>query len=176
MKFLKVFLVCFLFFSFVEAKRGAGPYLGVGYGESRLNSDGYYELKDDKTDILTFYGGAYINRYLSVEFDFYDISSYETTLNTQISYKIYDIATLVHYPFYNDIFDVYAKFGAGVITRKTNGFNFVFGAGFSYRYNEILSFKIGYDYFDFGVDIDDDKVSDKKFGISSIYIGLEVQF
>ncbi len=176
MRFFKVILVVFIFFSFGYAKRGAGPYLGVGYGKSKFYANSYYDFKDDTSNILTIYGGAYINKYLSVELNYYKPGSYTTKANKEVKYTITDISTLAHYPFYHDKFDIYGKFGAGIISTSKSGFDFVFGAGVSYRYNEIFSFKIGYDYFDFGLDVNGDGSSDYKFKIGSLYGGFEVQF
>jgi len=74
---MKYILVLVLFLSTVYADRDGGPYLGIGYGLSKYSSDGLYKnLKEDKANAVNFYGGAYINKHLSVELGFANFTSY----------------------------------------------------------------------------------------------------
>jgi len=68
------------------------------------------------------------------------------------------------------------KFGAGTVTLFDNGYTLVYGAGTAYRFNERYALRVAYDYFDFGVDQNDDTVADKKLKVGYIYAAFEVQF
>ncbi len=180
---MKYILVLVLMLSCVSADREGGPYVGVGYGQQKYSDDGLYTtLKEDKSESLSFYAGAYMNKYFSVEINYVDVSPYTAVLNSnEIKLDLYavTVASVIHYPFYDDMFDTYIKFGVGDLReRKANakGFTFVYGLGGSFRVSELLSLKVAYEVYPFGYDINGDNISDYNQNIKYLYSALEFQF
>ena len=183
---MKYILVLVLILSSLSADRDGGPYIGVGYGVSQFNDDGVYSaFKNDKSDASSFYLGAYINKHLSVEYNYADFTAYGKTegykVNDTDSLKFYfkNISTLAHYAFFDDTWDFYTKLGVGEVTQgklDIEGFSFVLGIGTSIRVSEMISFKIAYDRYSFGYDSDNDNSSDYDLSIDYIYTALEFQF
>ena len=180
---MRVFLALLFFVSMACADRDGGPYLGFGYGVSEFNDDGLYgKLKEERANSYTIYGGAYINKHLSVEFGYtsfnsFDSSAYETESEQMIKMKIMAISTLAHYAFFNDKLDFYAKFGVGEMRMPDTakeGFSFVAGGGSAWRFNKMLSFKVAYDFYDFGYSATD--ATAYSMQIQYVYGAFEVQF
>jgi len=172
-------------FSSVYADRGAGPYISVGYGVSTLDDNGFYnnlKKNDSYSTNVTF--GAYINKYLSVEFNYTDSTAFGTSKAYEydkgnLSFFALDVSTLAHYAFFDDILDFYAKFGVGEIhqdNKEIKGFTFVYGLGTSLRLNDTVSIKLAVDMFDYGYDANKDGSSDYDFNINYVYTALEFQF
>jgi len=187
MRYLLVFLV--LYTSLV-ASRDGGPYLGFGYGISQYDDNQYYSnIEETNAKSSTFYAGAYINKYLSVElshvsFDAQGLSDGFLVTNSSsaeelINFSATTISTLAHYPFFDDKIDTYLRFGAGEMGSNIageSGFTLVYGVGIAYRFNDMFETKIAYDSYQFGLDTNNDKSSDYKMQLNYLYMAIEVQF
>jgi opacity protein-like surface antigen len=160
------------------ADRDGGPYLGIGYGVSEFGTnDIYTDLKEDKSNAFMIYGGAAINKHLSVELGYVGFGSYTLANDTELEANIITVTTLVQYPFYEDMFSIYAKVGVGQVDLSTlndTGFSYVAGGGLSYRYNEYLGVKAGYEYYPF--DYEDTLGATHSMKIEYVYGAFEVQF
>jgi len=170
----------------------SGPYLGIGYGA------GFYEPGSRVAEVsnepynVRFTAGAYINENLSVELNIaefggaqlgYNLSSYRSQNSTSLSieeesFRVFSVSTLAHYPFYNDTFDVFGRFGAGTIGLRTtapiddtntDSPVLVFGGGASWRVTPMLSVIAGYDHYTF-------QMLSADATLGSAYISFEVQF
>lgn len=181
---MKIILSILLFCSVLLADRDGGPYIGFGYGLSQFDDDGIYkQLKEDESTSMTIYGGAYINKYLSVELAYVNItagSAYKaldaTNAEKELSFSSLNVSTLVHYAFFNDILDFYGKFGVGDMNADgvgSAGFTMLYGAGVGVRFSEMLSMKVAYDRY-----VTDYEKSDAKheMHVDFIYTAIEVQF
>jgi len=183
MKYIVIFL---LILTALQADRDGGPYLGLGLGVSKVNTDGLYdEMVRDTSKGLTFYAGAYINRHLSVEvayvsFDSWHLDDGFKASNTQeIGAGAISVSTMAHYAFFDDALDFYLKFGlANMSFNVTNdsGFGMVYGGAVAYRLNEIYSIKLAYDMYRFDYDNTNDSVADYQMRLEYLYTGLEIQF
>lgn len=178
---MKYVLILVLFLSSLYADRDGGPYIGIGYGVSQYDSDGIYDtLKEDTSKSITVYGGAYINKYFSVELGHVNFASSEGYIldNKQtLEFSLFSVSTLVHYPVWDDKLDFYAKFGAGEINYANgSGFTFVFGIGTAVRFNDYLSLKFAYDKYPFGYDTTSNNSADNEMNINYIYSAIEIQF
>lgn len=180
---MKIFLVLAFLITLLSADREGGPYLGYGYGVSEYDDDGMYDqLIEDNAKASFIYGGAYINKHLSVEIGYVNIKNFnfkvqQDSKDLNIGYTLYNVSTLVHYAVFDDIWDFYAKFGAGFVkSLGEEGSNFIYGVGTSLRLSEILSIKVAYDIYDFGYDKTSNGSSDYNMRISYPYIGMEIQF
>ena len=187
---MKLVLIFLLFFTSLFASRDGGPYLGLGYGISQYYDNGFNDkIKDDLSQTLSLYAGAYINQHLSVELGYTDFDADgqgsgflvvdNSAIKKNISFSAITISTLAHYAFYDDTIDFYVRFGAGEITQNSltgEGFTMIYGAGVSYRFNEYVSVKLALDTYQFGYDENSDKSSDYRMGLDNLYIAIEVQF
>ncbi len=173
---MRFVLIVLLLLGVAEAKRGAGPYIGGGYGTSNLKDGGYYDLQESISDGYILYAGAYINDYLSVEFEYIDDLNYERQNGETITHKFIDINTQAHYPFWEKRIDLYAKFGAGYVYLNDSGHTLLYGAGVAYRINEMYAVRVGYNYFDFGLDDTKDGTVDEKMAVGIFFGSFEVQF
>lgn len=169
-----------------------GPYLGLGYGL------GYYDPGSRLIDVKTqpqnvrLYGGAYINENLSVELGLveyggaqmgYDLTNFQAKLSNngtdvEESFRAVTVSTLAHYPFYHNTFDLFGRFGAGsmgrrstenVIDSQRDTATLVFGGGVTWRIVDNFSFVMGYDHYTFRVDTIDTT-------LDSTYFAFEIQF
>ena len=175
---MKFILILAIFLTMLWADRDGGPYVGVGYGVSKYNSDGLYEeLKSDTSASTTIYVGAYINKYFSVELGHANFGSWEVDDSSSVSYSALSVSTLVHYAFFDDILDFYAKFGVGEINVSgisAGGFTFTYGGGVGVRFNEWLSMKVAYDRYTF--EQSDSLTGNYNMNIDYLYSALEFQF
>jgi len=193
---MRYVLVLVLILSSLYADRDGGPYIGLGYGTSTYNDDGCYAsgcannsntpeiLTQDKSEAMSIYAGAYINKYLSVELNYTDFSlmakkGYEVDTTKKIEFYAITVSTMVHYAFFDDILDFHARYGVGKIKEHitgAKGFTKVYGLGSSVRFSEMVSLKIAYDMYTFGYDSNGDNSSDFNQDIRYIYTALELQF
>lgn len=164
-----------------DIARNGGPYIGMGYGISNYNDDGYYtRVKDWNIASYNLYAGAYINPNLSVELGYLKTGKFHTEENsvqTTFDYSSITVNVLAHYPVLDDSFDFYAKFGAGqsyVSLSSNDGAALVYGAGISYRYNKSFALRIAYDMYTF--DYQSDTKGNYSMDIQYAYAALEVQF
>lgn len=180
---VKIILVLAFFITLLSADREGGPYLGFGYGVSDYNDDGMYDqLIDESAKASFMYGGAYINKHLSVEIGYVNIKNFnfkvqQDSQDLEVGYTLYNVSTLAHYAFFDDIWDFYAKFGAGFVKSfGEEGSSFIYGIGTSLRLSDIFSIKLAYDIYDFGYDTTSNGSSDYDMRISYPYVGMEIQF
>ncbi|EHP30837.1 hypothetical protein SMGD1_2316 [Sulfurimonas gotlandica GD1] len=180
---MKIILSILLFCTLLLADR-SGPYVGFGYGLSQFDDDGIYkELKENGSTSMTLYGGAYINKHLSVELGFINFTagnSYEavdaTNQTKELSFSSLNVSTLVHYAFFDDTLDFYGKFGVGDMTAGgvgSTGFTMLVGAGVGVRFSEMLSMKVAYDRYI--TDYEKDGLKNEMH-VDFIYTAFEVQF
>jgi hypothetical protein len=180
---MRFLLVLALLFSYSFADRDGGPYIGIGYGESLYDDDNVYEdILEEKVGSLTYYGGAYINKHLSVEIGYIKATDgkykvLENNVRKRLDYTLYNVSTLAHYAFFDDFWDFYLKFGAGYVKYDgEKGFSYLYGVGTSLRLSELISLKVAYDIYEFGYDEDGDNGSDYNMRISYPYVAVEFQF
>jgi len=183
---MKAILSLFLLFSVLLADRDGGPYVGIGYGISKYNDGGLYkELEREFSGSMKVYGGAYINKHLSVELEYTSFNSFGVDngfsgedKNKHIDFYAMNVNTLAHYPFSDDTLDLYAKLGVGQITSSevdSDGFSFVLGGGIGFRFNKYASMHFSYNVYNFKYeDIDNSKIHNMT--IDYVYTALEVQF
>jgi len=182
---MKIVLAMFIFVSVLLADRDGGPYIGVGYGVSSYDSNSVFMIeKENESEAFTFYTGAYINKYFSVEFNYLDFNmgdSYSvvdyTDSNQKVSFTTYNVSTLAHYAFFDDMLDFYAKFGVGSMSSKgvkASDFTMLYGGGVGLRFSEMFSMKVAYDRY--MVDYTSQNSADKKMNLDFIYTAFEVQF
>ena len=165
-----------------EKERNGGPYIGVDYGVCQYNDNGFYtDVKDTQMASYGFYGGAYINRYLSVELNYMksgDFKVVDSVSNkNSFNYSAVTVNALAHYPLWYDAIDLYAKFGAGqsyTNLSTKDGSALVVGAGASYRLDEMFALKIAYDMYSFNYESSTRGKFD--MDIQYAYAGIEVQF
>ena len=179
---MKIILSILLFCSVLLADRDGGPYIGLGYGLSQYDDDNIYkEQKTSDSTAMTFYAGGYVNKYLSVELGYVNLnqgSNYEviddTNQEESISFSSFNVSTLVHYAFFNDILDFYAKFGVGNMSgTNADGFTMLYGSGVGVRFSEMFSMKIAYDRYT----VDYNKGSSPHaMNLDFIYSAFEIQF
>jgi len=181
---MRVVLAIVLFCSVLLADRDGGPYVGLGYGISQFNDDGVYkEQSVDDSASLMVYGGAYINKHLSVEIAFVDFNVRNDYIvvddfdqKQSIDFSTINVSTLAHYAFFDDILDFYAKFGVGQMQASavgSNGFTMLYGGGVGVRFSEMFSMKIAYDSYlvEYTKGLEEEDMK-----IDFVYTALEVQF
>jgi len=108
-----------------EALDRTGPYLSLGVGYATLEDDGRMQTqKIDPQKNYTLMGGAFINKYLSVELniDYFEPFTNAENENTTTTF-IVDVGAKAHYSVWHDRIDFYGAFGAGSILwkEKLNG-------------------------------------------------------
>ncbi len=163
--------------SVLFADRQGGPYLGVFYAQAKMKPLSGYTLKEDTARTYGGYAGAFINPHLSVEVEYVDSFSFTKEDGKAFSLKLYDVNTQAHYPFYDDMFDVFAKFGVGFAYKGADsGFAMAYGVGGVYRVNRWLSVKGMYEQFSIGIDENNDNSADKTMKVPLLYGAIEVQF
>ena len=184
-KILKLFLLSAFIFTVLNAdqkERDEGPYLGLGYGLGIYNDNNYFANKKDvQKASYGFYGGAYINKYLSIELDYMksgDFKVQESVSNkSSFNYSAVTVNALAHYPVLYDAFDLYAKFGAGesyTSLSNKDGSALVVGAGVSYRIDDMFALRAAYDLYTFNYE--SDTRGRFNMNIQYVYAGIEVQF
>ncbi|MEA2091032.1 MAG: outer membrane beta-barrel protein, partial [Campylobacterota bacterium] len=132
---------------------------------------------------LLFYGGAYINRHLSVELGYvgFNTRNAYTVIDDagkekSLSLSSFNVSTLAHYAFFDDILDFYAKFGVGEVSASgvgESGFTMLYGGGIGVRFSDRISVKIAYDRY--MIEYNKERVK-HDMRIDYIYSAFEVQF
>jgi len=158
------------------ADRNGGPYIGIGYGDSSIADKEFYSLEEKKSKGYCVYAGAYINRHLSVELEYVGALSYRQNSTQYVDFNLLHINTQAHYAFFEERLDFFVKFGVGEIIEKNSGFAMIYGAGAAWRFHKRFALKTGYDFIDFGVDINGDNSSDASMHIGYFFGAVEVQF
>lgn len=172
-----------------EALDRTGPYLAVGGGYATFKDKGRLEesLNSTKNGFIT--GGAFINKYLSVElfFDYFDTVTTKNRENTTDLY-FFGVDTKAHYPFWKDRIDLFGSFGAGGVSwrerlndvfQKQKSSSLMGEAGVGVRVVEDVTLNVGYRrYFFTLVEQNETGNIEKqyKMEMSSLYANVEVQF
>lgn len=172
-----VFLLCFS--TLAIAKDYAGPYVGIGYGVSTLHDDSYYKnIKDTDVSSYNITLGAYINKYLAVELEYFKSGDFNVLTQNNTSstfhYSAFTINTALHYYFYHDKIDCHAKFGAGQSSMSlstTDGSAILYSGGLAYIIAKKYSVGVNYNLYTF-----DYKSSARgSFSMSTRYISMNVK-
>lgn len=172
-----------------------GPYIAAGGGYATFYDDERMQVEDiNNVYNMNLMGGAFINKYLSVELgvDYYPTFTSSENDNTTHIYII-DAAAKAHYAFWKDRIDLYAAFGAGGLFWKEN----ILGAvnkdnssevrgdiGVGIRMLRDLTLNIGYRRYFFILDHETGLKDENRnieyirynMTLSSAYANIEVQF
>jgi hypothetical protein len=185
----KLLLLCCI--SLLAFADRSGPYIGGAYGTTAFEDKGYYASQgysdrvDDNSESFRIYGGAYINKYLSVEVDYTDFGDFKGTnaLNQSLneSFTALGVSTVAHYPLYDDRIDTFLKIGvadmswdeSGALKRSDNTGALSFGLGAGYRFAEDYMLKIGYEFYSFELQ---DGSASYDWQIDHFFAAFEVQF
>ncbi len=181
---MKIILSILLFCSILLADRDGGPYIGLGYGVSTLDSDELYKgYVENESEALVFYTGAYINKHLSVELSYVNFNienDYKVLTDSgseaSLSFETYNVSTLAHYSFFDDILDFYAKFGVGNMSTDglgSSGFTMLYGGGVGVRFSEMFSMKVAYDRYSLDYY---QNVNKHRMKLDFIHSAFEMQF
>ncbi len=181
---MKILLSILLLCTILLADRDGGPYIGLGYGVSNYDDNNLYEeQKVDDAIGIALYGGAYINRHLSVEVGYVDFNIKDDfividdeTKEKMLTFSSLNVSTLAHYAFFDDILDFYAKFGVGSMSVSGAGgssFTMLYGGGVGVRFSTMLSMKVAFDRYLIEYK---SGVSEQEMYIDYIYVAFEVQF
>ena len=187
-------LIIFTALLFAEAIDRTGPYLSLGGGYAGLDDDKRMQGDVESSYNVNLIGGAFINKYFSVELavDYYDKFTTADNTNSTTVYFI-DAAAKVHYPFWRNRIDIYASFGAGAVLWKEhyNGGDendrssaLRGDVGIGYRLLDDLTLNLGYRRYFFILDDDtggllengDPEIIRYNMQIGSAYANIEVQF
>jgi len=172
-----------------------GPYLSLGGGYAILYDDKRLaDVPIDPSYNVNLIGGAFINKYLSVELsvDYFDTFTNPSNDNTTSIYII-DATTKAHYSFWRERIDVYAAFGAGGVfwreykdnvSRSDNSGVIRGDAGVGFRVMNDLTINVGYRRYFFTLKHDTGGRDDANniiydtynMQIGSVYTNIEVQF
>ncbi|WP_321777984.1 outer membrane beta-barrel protein [Sulfurimonas sp.] len=180
---MKIILAILIFCSVLLADRDGGPYIGIGYGLSSYGDDGIYkEVTESDSDTLVLYAGAYVNKHLSVELGYVNFNQggdykavNDSNVEKSIAFNAMHVSTLVHYAFFDDSLDFYAKIGVGNMSASegSSGFSIVYGGGIGYRFSKMWSMKIAYDKYE--TDYKKGNL-DKRIDLGVVYSAIEIQF
>ena len=191
------FLLLFNTLVYSEAVDRTGPYLAIGMGYASLEDDGRMQAKKiDTQNNYMLVGGAFINKYLSVELNIDYFKPFTNDENENVTTAfIVDVAAKAHYPLWQDRIDLYAAFGAGSIlwSEKLNGVSQDDNAGVlrgdlgvGFRAVDWLTLNVGVRRYYFTLDhsyetkdVDNNPVYNyDRFNMTatSAYANLEVQF
>jgi len=193
----QMFLMLLLLISSALAEKvdRTGPYLSLGTGYARFYDDKrFVDVSMDPSYDINLIGGAYINKYLSVELSVDYFDKFTNTENeNSTSIYIIDATTKVHYGFWRERIDLYAAFGAGGIfwkeykdnvSRSDNSGVIRGDAGVGFRVMKDLTINVGYRRYFFTLEHDTgsrDEVNNIIYDtynmqIGSAYTNIEVQF
>ncbi len=119
MKKIIFLLLSLITLSYGEPMDRTGPYIALGggyavfYDDQRMDAE---PLGVNHSYNINIIGGAFINRYLSVEiaYDYYETFENDKNSNTT-KLSVADVAVKAHYPFWKERIDLYGAFGAGQI-------------------------------------------------------------
>lgn len=173
-----------------------GPYIAVGGGYALFEDDRRMDTGSEGVSSsynLNIIGGAFINRYLSVElsYDYYDTFVNDLNANTT-RLSVIDVAAKAHYPVWKERIDLYGAFGAGQIywvenldgvSRDDRTGTLRGDVGVGFRALKWLTFNVGFRRYFFTLDHETGTDSDgnviyKRYymDLSSGYANIEVQF
>jgi len=172
-----------------------GPYLSLGGGYAMFYDDGRLaDVAVDPSYNINLIGGAYINKYFSVELsmDYYDTFTNSVNDNTSTIYII-DATAKAHYSFWRERIDIYGAFGAGGVfwreykdnlSQSDNSGVTRGDVGIGLRVMEDLTINLGYRRYFFTLEHDTGNRDDLNniiydtynMQIGSVYTNIEVQF
>jgi opacity protein-like surface antigen len=168
------------------AAERSGPYLGAGMGIGTYDDGGRLAHVDSRNvPQYRVSAGAFINKHLSVALDYGQFEAFEGRTeggeDAAQHFKMFTADVTGHYPVSNDRVDLYAKFGAGQIFwdetgasgRSSNAGTLVYGVGVGLRPWQRLTFNLGYDFYQFGMD---DSTGSYNMSLGSAYLEFQVQF
>lgn len=171
--------------SLLAAER-SGPYLGAGVGIGTYDDDGRLAgIENTNVPQLRLSAGAFINKHLSVALEYGQFEAFRGRTadagETLEYFKTLTADVVVHYPVLEERVDWYAKFGAGEIfwdetgatDHSSSAATLLFGAGVGFRPWSRLTFNLGYDFYQFGMD---DTAGSYTMGLGSAYFECQVQF
>jgi hypothetical protein len=115
---LKIGVLLLCGYTIAVADSFAGPYIGIGYGVSSYHDNDYYKsIQDTNVKSYNIETGAYINKYLAVELEYFRSGDFHLTTQSDtpstFNYSAFTINTVLHYYLYHDTIDFHIKFGAG---------------------------------------------------------------
>jgi len=188
-------LIALVTLSWAEPVDRTGPYIALGGGYAVFDDDKRMEAAEiDSSYNLNIIGGAFINKYLSVElcYDYYKTFENSYNLNTT-KLSIIDVDAKAHYPLWKQRIDIYGAFGAGQIiwNEELNGVlrddrsNVLRGdVGVGFRALNWLTLNIGYRRYFFTLehntgttDSENNIIYDRyHMEVGSAYATIEVQF
>ena len=193
MKKIVFSLVALTSLLFSEAIDRTGPYIALGGGYATFYDDGRLGSSEiDSSYNVNLIGGAFINKYLSVELglDYYDTFKNVAGDTTNI-YMVEAIAK-AHYPVWKDRIDFYGAFGAGGMWWKEtllgvsqdDKSGVVSGdLGFGLRALDWLTLNLGYRRYFFTLEhqLQTTNLTEASFihynmEVSTVYTNIEVQF
>ena len=181
--------------AFSEVLDRTGPYIALGGGYATLYDDGRMQAQSHTDSYnVNLIGGAFINKYFSVELgvDYFDTFSNNINTNTTNLYMI-DAAAKAHYTFWKDRIDLYCAFGAGGVfwkdtinanENKNNSSELRGDLGIGFRILKDLTLNLGYRRYYFTLDQETDQRDEYgnieyiryNMTLGSAYTNLEVQF
>lgn len=185
----KLFLLCCI--SLMAFADRSGPYIGGAYGSTTFEEGSYYAFQgynghvDNASESFRLYGGAYINKYFSVEIDYTNFGDFKATdtLSQSLneSFTALGVSAVAHYPFYDDTLDTFLKIGAadlnwdesGALNRSDSAGALCLGLGAGYRFTDDYMLKIGYEFYSFELQ---DGSSNYDWKIDHFFAAFEVQF
>lgn len=197
MKKIVLALLGLVTLSFAEPMDRTGPYIAIGGGYAVFEDDQRMVAQASGVDHsynINIIGGAFINRYLSVEiaYDYYETFVNDENADTT-KLSVIDVAAKAHYPFWKERIDLYGAFGAGQvywvenlggISRDDKSGILRGDVGVGYRALNWLTFNVGYRRYFFTLDhqtgeIDaDNNIIYERYNmeLGSAYANIEVQF
>ncbi len=103
-----------------ESLDRTGPYISLGGGYTSFIDDGRMDASNlNHGSNINLIGGAFINKYLSVELGLDYFTPFTNPDNENMTELYFaDAAAKAHYAFWRDRIDLYAAFGAGVVLWK----------------------------------------------------------
>lgn len=168
----------------IAAER-TGPYLSAGMGLSNYDDDSRLTALDSRNVASYRLGaGAFINSNFAVALEYTQFDAFEGSMTggaVSERFKAFCADVLLHYPFKEERFDLFAKFGAGQIFWNETGAaqhdnsaaTLLYGVGIGARPLPWLTVNVGYDIHHFGME---SNVSSYEMHLGSAYIECQVQF
>lgn len=164
----------------------SGPYLGAGAGIGIYDDSGRLaDIESRNVPQLRVSAGAFINKHLSVALEYGQFQAFKGKTSDGLStleyFKTLTADVFGHYPVMDDRLDLYAKFGAGEIywdetgamEHSSSAATLLYGVGVGLRPWTRLTFNLGYDFYQFGMD---DGTKTYNMYLGSAYLELQVQF
>jgi len=148
----KIIILLVLLSGALWAGSNTGPYIDFGYGASNYGDSNYYkQIKSTNVGAYNVSLGAYINRYLAVEIEYFKTGTFNTkqidNTSSSFSYAAVTVNTAAHYYVYKNRIDLHVKFGMGQAytnLSSSNGSAILYGLGASYIFSPRYSLGLNY--------------------------------